>query len=212
MLNRTALSSCLPPPPSQSPPVVSRRSPSPSSSHSSSHRRSHSHDSFTSSSSSGSHPRSDPAVPVRHRSPHTPPHLTLAHRLGMAPVASTSKRKADAYDELRARKKTRTDYPVAADKSHPHTLSIIRPPVSRPFSSTMDLAFERYRAWASAIAHHTHDEVHLPKPYLIKRPDPRRLVLFFTAPADDTFYTIWMKYRRHLPILASVSLVRGGTA
>ncbi|KAJ3835092.1 hypothetical protein F5878DRAFT_644611 [Lentinula raphanica] len=66
MLNRTALSSCLPPPPSQSPPVVSRRLPSPSSSHSLSHRRSHSHDSFTSSSSSGSHPRSDPAVPVRH--------------------------------------------------------------------------------------------------------------------------------------------------
>ncbi|KAJ3964823.1 hypothetical protein EV361DRAFT_941153 [Lentinula raphanica] len=212
-------SSLAHPPPTRSPsaPSDQPRSPSVTSSRS----RSSSRDSPHPDSDSVVYPRSlsldeDSARP---RSPHTPPRASLAHRMGVNLNSSGRKRRRDPHEGPPS-KKTRLHEPSsslsfqspAPVDSPSHTLWISRSPHGQPFSSTIDRAFDMYREWASAIARRTDDRAHLPRPYYIDRPHPLRLRLYFTAPADETFYSMWMDHRPHIPCLQRFNLARGGTA
>ncbi|KAJ3767269.1 hypothetical protein FB446DRAFT_821029 [Lentinula raphanica] len=211
-------SSSAHPPPTRSPSAPSDQSRSPSVT--SSRSRSSSRDSPHSDSDSVVYPRTlsldeDSARP---RSPHTPPWASLAHRMGVNLNSSERKRRRDPHGEPPS-KKARLDEPSSLSLQSPapvnspsHTLWLSRSPRGQPFSSTIDRAFDMYREWASAIALRTDDRAHLPRPYYIDRPHPHHLRLYFTAPADETFYSMWTDHRPHIPGLQRFNLARGGTA
>ncbi|KAJ3726757.1 hypothetical protein C8R42DRAFT_391368 [Lentinula raphanica] len=152
------------------------------------------------------------------RSPRTPPLPSLAHRLTDIPTTS-SKRKRSPYSDWQSKRNHPNEGssvghrpPPPSDRPTQNTLRLSRPPDDRPFSSTINRAFDMYYEWASTITRHTNNRVRLPKPVYITRPQTHCLTLYFYGSAAETFYSVWTSHRHLFADLGNIQLSRDGTA